>query len=619
MTTNADIAQAIKSALNLVEEFRADGSEMQQKGAEFWCGCPFHGEDTASCHVTPSWFKCFGCGEKGDVFNYLGLQLKRDPKVAADFVDILREGAKRAGIEFEETKTHSKEPEKPKTVYPTVAKLREFAEYCARGRNEVIASWNESTNPDTGAVEFVEVRFDHLTKKRKTPDGREKPVKSFWQCSAVEGGFWCSLDKSKKTPLFNRTNIRKNECVVFAEGFKCCKFLQGLGVCSTAAAGGSNNPISNVDLEPLRGKQIIIWPDFDKGGKAFAEEVCAALSGMSCQVSVVQIDGLGLADKDDVVDYFEKFPGTNDDKTAAVIEAVANARFVTTQAHSELQQQWKDELAGTRFNVPFPWSFLTYTTQALLPACVFILVGGSGTTKSFNLIQCLRHWMRIGIRAVCLMCEDGKAFHLNRAIAQEFNAGWYTTIDERLKRPEETAKILNDSADFAKKFDEYIEAPSDDNELTVASLVAWILAKAVAGFRVICVDPITAMEKGQFGFNDDRRLMMQVKKICEKYKCSVFFVTHLKDIKFGQKASINDLAGGKAYERFAQCVVLLTAHDYRDVPLEGTCETRMADRTFEILKARNAPGRGKFIGCRFHVESLETEEIGNYRPNDNAT
>lgn len=50
------------------------GAELQQRGPDdFWAPCPFHTEDTPSFHVRPrmGMFKCFGCGESGDVFSFV--------------------------------------------------------------------------------------------------------------------------------------------------------------------------------------------------------------------------------------------------------------------------------------------------------------------------------------------------------------------------------------------------------------------------------------------------------------------------------------------------------------------------------------------------------------------
>lgn len=45
---------------------------LKKKGANYWAPCPFHNEKTPSFSVSPKgFFKCFGCGKGGSVFNFI--------------------------------------------------------------------------------------------------------------------------------------------------------------------------------------------------------------------------------------------------------------------------------------------------------------------------------------------------------------------------------------------------------------------------------------------------------------------------------------------------------------------------------------------------------------------
>ena len=73
--------------------------ELKRAGTGSWKGlCPFHTEKTPSFHVheTRQFFHCFGCGEKGDVFGFLGKVEQRT------FAEVLRDLAEQAGIELPE-------------------------------------------------------------------------------------------------------------------------------------------------------------------------------------------------------------------------------------------------------------------------------------------------------------------------------------------------------------------------------------------------------------------------------------------------------------------------------------------------------------------------------------
>ncbi len=60
--SRADIVQIISGMLPL-----------KKSGKDYKACCPFHEEKTPSFYVVPSkgFYKCFGCGEHGDVFSLL--------------------------------------------------------------------------------------------------------------------------------------------------------------------------------------------------------------------------------------------------------------------------------------------------------------------------------------------------------------------------------------------------------------------------------------------------------------------------------------------------------------------------------------------------------------------
>ncbi len=92
-----DIAEVIKGYVQL----KSSGRNM--KGL-----CPFHGEKTPSFMVNPergTW-KCFGCGEGGDVFTFL------EKIEGLDFPEALEKLAKRAGIVLEKKFRGQKDTQK---------------------------------------------------------------------------------------------------------------------------------------------------------------------------------------------------------------------------------------------------------------------------------------------------------------------------------------------------------------------------------------------------------------------------------------------------------------------------------------------------------------------------
>lgn len=90
-----DPREQIKSKIDIVP-FITEFIPLKKMGRNFKALCPFHGEKTPSFVVSPErqiWH-CFGCGKGGDCFTFL-MEYEK-----LDFVDALRELAKRTGVKL---------------------------------------------------------------------------------------------------------------------------------------------------------------------------------------------------------------------------------------------------------------------------------------------------------------------------------------------------------------------------------------------------------------------------------------------------------------------------------------------------------------------------------------
>ena len=94
------VAAEVKSKLGVVDVV-GETVQLKKAGTTYKGLCPFHGEKTPSFTVTPgreSW-KCFGCGEGGDIFSFV---MKRD---GLSFPEALKVLAAKAGVELDERTT----------------------------------------------------------------------------------------------------------------------------------------------------------------------------------------------------------------------------------------------------------------------------------------------------------------------------------------------------------------------------------------------------------------------------------------------------------------------------------------------------------------------------------
>src|SRR6267378_819625 len=87
---------SVKERVDLYQVISEHGVVLRKSGRGFTGLCPFHSEKTPSFHVNPDTrsYKCFGCGESGDVFTILE---KIDGLTPAEALKTL---AERAGVEL---------------------------------------------------------------------------------------------------------------------------------------------------------------------------------------------------------------------------------------------------------------------------------------------------------------------------------------------------------------------------------------------------------------------------------------------------------------------------------------------------------------------------------------
>lgn len=91
-----DQVDEIKSKTDIVA-LLSEYIDLKKAGRNYKAICPFHGEKTPSFMVSPELqiYKCFGCGETGDVFTFLERQ------EGMDFYEALKFLADRAGIKLD--------------------------------------------------------------------------------------------------------------------------------------------------------------------------------------------------------------------------------------------------------------------------------------------------------------------------------------------------------------------------------------------------------------------------------------------------------------------------------------------------------------------------------------
>ncbi len=103
-------------------------------------------------------------------------------------------------------------------------------------------------------------------------------------------------------PLYNLPAVATARSVVLVEGEKCADALISIGVTATTAMNGAKAPIDKTDWAPLKGKNVVIWPDRDAPGWDYAENAARACAQAGCLSVVILVPPTDKPDKWDAAD-----------------------------------------------------------------------------------------------------------------------------------------------------------------------------------------------------------------------------------------------------------------------------------------------------------------------------
>jgi DNA primase len=324
--------------------------ELKRSGRTWKGCCPFHGEKTPSFHVYPEdkHFKCYGCGEYGDVFKFLQkLQGK-------EFPDVVRELAAEAGVAIPDAFEESAEArERRRDRNEILAACDAAARYWAarlasrfgegarayladRGVSDATAAafrlgvaaqeWNDLP----GRLQQKGIGAAAIRKAGLLVEGRERGDydrfrgRLMFPISGIDGqviGFGArALGDEKGAKYINtpetllykksrvlygidlaREAIRKTRSAVLVEGYFDVIGLHQAGVKNAVAVCGTALTPEHVELlKRCDCRDVVVLFDGDSAGLAAPAKAAQALlpAGLSGRVAVLPSDQ-GKTDPDD--------------------------------------------------------------------------------------------------------------------------------------------------------------------------------------------------------------------------------------------------------------------------------------------------------------------------------
>lgn len=266
------------------------GVRLEKDGHEFVACCPFHQEDTPSFTIFTGQdkvqrFHCFGCGERGDVLDFVqkikGVDLK-------EVIKVLGGEVKRANIT-------PRQIAEPRDIYAGIVPLPPAGEISAGKRVKLWNPKREKFGTITPSMVFPYRAADGsligFVLRHDLQDGGKETPMVMWCDVPGQGVTWCRYPFPKPRPLFGLDRLGNGKQVIIAEGEKCATVGAAItGRLFMSWAGGTYG-IHHADWSPLSGRSVVIWPDADGPGLKTADQIAAVLTGMGCAVKVIDVSG----------------------------------------------------------------------------------------------------------------------------------------------------------------------------------------------------------------------------------------------------------------------------------------------------------------------------------------
>ncbi|MCW1965158.1 AAA family ATPase [Polynucleobacter sp.] len=214
---------------------------------------------------------------------------------------------------------------------------------------------NQGYKPQ-GLHHYTDVQGEWLySRMRLSHPDKSKLIRPFYE---RDGNFVLGEPKfDGKKPLYQLPLIKDAEIIFWVEGEKKVEALVELGLVATTSGGATSH--EGADFEPLRGKSVVIWADFDEAGKVHAKAVKTILEGIDCDVALIDVEGLKLPPKGDVVDWIELNPSATKEDVLALPKLPKEPKVehgVVLLKASDLSPQpinwiWNGWVAGGKFHL----------------------------------------------------------------------------------------------------------------------------------------------------------------------------------------------------------------------------------------------------------------------------
>ena len=327
--------ERVRQATDVVQ-LVSETVELRQRGTDDWWGCcPFHHEKSPSFHInsTTGLWKCFGCGEGGNLYTYI---MKRE---GLEFPDAVRFLADRAGIELVEERGARRGPKRNRLIECLTEAAGFYSTMLMRGRgagpdagrrylagrgfgSAVCRRWGLGYAPGRGRlVAYLRQRgftdeelqaADVAVRRSGRLDDRFFSRVMFPICDEqgrviAFGGRVLDDGKpkylnTKETPVFHKgkhlfafdrakETIAARGVAVVCEGYTDVMAMHEAGFTNAVAALGTSFSIDHVRTLARFAKRIVCMFDGDAAGQRAAERAIQFLDKSEADLRCVVLPG----------------------------------------------------------------------------------------------------------------------------------------------------------------------------------------------------------------------------------------------------------------------------------------------------------------------------------------
>ena len=307
-----------------IVEYIEQTEELHRRGPNYFINCPFHtGDDTPSLCIYPetqSWY-CFGCGEGGNIFNWImlkdGVQFNEAVERVVEILGVeYTPHIEAPSVQFLKSYQKKETPKVKQDFQRTILGWQK--DYFDKYSDELPDEWlNEYMTPE--ALRFYNIRVDKTANRIVYPvtdsQGQFIGVKGrtrFNDYKTLGLQKYMNYQKIGTIDYFQGweqalPELLKTRVAIIFEGIKSCIKSYGWGIRNTVASETDNLSEGQVKLLIQTGfDEIIFGWDTDKTPQSIASDQKIQMLKRFSKVSIITNKGNVLDNKMAPVDKGER-------------------------------------------------------------------------------------------------------------------------------------------------------------------------------------------------------------------------------------------------------------------------------------------------------------------------